>query len=474
MVCAAAAILAASAIWVGAAAGGPATRASASASREPATPDRKSSPAHHSHYDRWSGPYVLEDGRLLVVTDLVDQMPGSAHQLMVLDQKSGWVRTLHPADEATGGAEPGAFEIGAGFFQPGPSEGWVRFASGTGWETDSIFVADGAGTEVAGMRAPVRRRAIELESDGITLAGEVLLPPDSVEGPYPALVFIHGSGPLTRRSPSQVGYQMAAGGVAAVVFDKRGTGNSGGTFRANRVVQHAREAVAALDRARTLSELDPDRIGVHAASEGGYVLPHLFEARPDLAALICRVCPILSWAEALPAYTRRSRLEPAGAPPEEIEAALGFLEAQIAYALHGTGYEEMARRYRAGEGSRWREVLGMDASGPNPPGAPAWKVFREFLSADPSPVYRRLAAPILVVLGGEDPRVPSELHAPRARELLEAGNSPDWEVWEVPGANHGLMLARIGPDGQELAPTHYAEGLHVRLVRWARKALGTG
>lgn len=462
-------LLIAPVLWFGLGQGEPTPSDVEAASAEERSPGGSASAVPDSLYDRWSGPYTLGDGRFLVLTDLVDQMPGGSHQLMVVEHASGWVRTLDPEE-----GEPGEFHVGAGFFQAAPVEGRIRFVTGPSWDADSIVVTDSSGDQVTGVRTPLRRREIAFESDGVTFAGMVILPPDTAAGPYPALVFIHGSGPLSRRSPSQVGYQLAAGGVAAVVFDKRGTGRSGGTFRPNRVVQNARDAVAALDHARTLPELDPDRIGVYAASEGGFVIPHVFEARPDLAALICRVCSILPWSEALPTYTRRSRLEPAGVPPAEVEEALSFLEAQIEYALHRREYDEMVRRYQAGEGSTWRKALGFQAPRPNPPGAQRWDVLRDFLSADPAPVYRNLEAPILVVLGRKDPRVPAGLHAPRARTVLESGRSPAWEVWELPGANHGLMLSRSGPDGEDLAPTNYAEGFHPRLIRWARGALQAG
>lgn len=418
-----------------------------------------------SPYDRFAGLYVLEDGRQLVVTDLVDQMPGGAHQLMVLEPRSGWVRTVYAVDGVAG-----TFTIGAAFFQRDPRDGRLVFVTAAQPESDSIHWTDAAGGTVAGGRARLREREIRFESDGVMLAGAVILPADSVPGPYPALVFVHGSGRLSRRSPQQVAYQMAAAGVAAVVFDKRGAGRSAGTFRPSQVVQDARDAIAALDHARTLEELDPTRIGIHAASEGGFVAPLVIEQRPDVAALICRVCSVLPWADALPEYTRRHRFEPAGLPPAEIERGLAYVRAQVRYAVHREGYDEFLRLYREGRGSRWQEVLGLQAPAPNPPDAPSWDAFRDYLSADPSEMYRALAAPILVVLGEADPRVPGDMHGERARTLLARGNSPDWEVWVLPGANHGLMLVGAG-GGEAVAPRRYADDLHPRLVAWARTAL---
>lgn len=416
-------------------------------------------------YGRLEGIYALQDGRHLVITDLVDQMPGGAHQLMALEPGEGWVRTLYL--EERGGL---AFEAGGGFFQREPVVGHVTFAPGESAESDAVVWIDAGGREVRGVRAPVREREIRFRSGDAMLAGSLILPPDTVPGPHPALVFLHGSGPLTRRSPRQVGYQMAAHGVAAVVFDKRGTGGSEGSFRLNDIQGQARDAIAALDYARSLADLDPDRIGLYAASEGGFAAPHVVAERPDLAALICRVCSILPWAEAVPHYTR-ARLEGAGVPPAEIEEALAFVEAQVHFALHREGFAELERRYAEGRGSAWQQALGFQAPAPNPPDAPGWDAFREFLSPDPSDMYRSIDAPVLVVLGAADPRVPGEIHGARARELLSAGASSRWDVWVVPGANHGLMEVRTGPEGKDLAPDRYADGVHSRLVEWARSAL---
>lgn len=417
-------------------------------------------------WNRLEGLWDLDDGRRLVVTDLTDQMPDNAHQLMVLEPESGWVRTLYAES-----GRIGEFSVGAGFFQVEPAEGRLEFGLGTDAASDSLVWSPGAGDPAVGRRSLVREREIRFDSGGTELAGSLLLPPDSVEPPYPALVFVHGSGPLTRRSPRQVGYQMAAAGIAAITFDKRGTGASGGAYRLNAVEDAGRDAVAALDFAKRLPELDPERIGVHAASEGGYVAPAVLGARPDVAAFICRVCPILPWSEALPYYLR-GQLEAQSIPDADIRDAMEYVATQTSFALDREPdlHRELLAHYDAAAGEEWLEVLGLQR--PAPPDAPSWNAFREFLSPDPTEMYPEISMPALVVLGGADPRIPGAVHGARARELLRGSASPAWEVWVLPGANHGLMSVRAGPDGGDLAPRSYAPEFHPRLVEWARRHLG--
>lgn len=417
-------------------------------------------------WGRYEGLWDLEDGRTLVVTDLVDQMPEDTHQLMVLEPFSGLVRTLHPTE-----GSDAVFAVGAGFFQLEPLEGSLTFHLASDAGADSVRWSGADGGVQTGRRSAVQEREVTFQAqDGVRLAGSLLLPPDSVAPPWPAVVFIHGSGALTRRSPRQVGYQLAAAGMAVLVFDKRGTGASEGTYRANAVEQQARDAVAALDFLRARTDVDPDRVAVHAASEGGFVAPMVLDARPDVAALICRVCSMLPWSEALPHFVR-GQLEGTGVPAEQVDEAVAYVGAQVRFAQQGgdQAYADLVERYRAAEGSEWLRVLGLQP--PAPPDGPSWEAFREFLAPDPTEFYRNLDIPVLVILGEADPRVPGDVHGRRARELLAGSPSPAWAVQVLPDANHGLMLIRRGPEGESLPPTRYAPDLHRDLVDWIRLIL---
>lgn len=85
-------------------------------------------------------------------------------------------------------------------------------------------------------------------SQGVTLVGSVVTPRSGKA--RAAVVFIHGSGPQTRNMTWA--RRFAEEGIAALVYDKRGAGRSGGAFESKENVSErnisllADDAVAAL------------------------------------------------------------------------------------------------------------------------------------------------------------------------------------------------------------------------------------
>ena len=119
-------------------------------------------------------------------------------------------------------------------------------------------------------RVPLVVREARFKSDGVELVGRLVLPPGDAR--VPVVVLLHGSehdsaldfDALQRRLPSQ--------GVGAFVFDKRGTGASGGQYTQD-FEQLARDGVAALAVARRLGGERVGRVGFEGPSQGGWVAP---------------------------------------------------------------------------------------------------------------------------------------------------------------------------------------------------------
>ena len=79
-----------------------------------------------------------------------------------------------------------------------------------------------ADTEPAGREEEVRFRNGDVE-----LAGSLLLP--AGPGPHPAVVFLHGSGPEGRWASTYLARRVVRSGTAALIWDTRGVGDSGGS-----------------------------------------------------------------------------------------------------------------------------------------------------------------------------------------------------------------------------------------------------
>jgi hypothetical protein len=70
---------------------------------------------------------------------------------------------------------------------------------------------------------PYNRTDVTFHNSGVVLAGSLFTPLGG--GPHPAVVFVHGSGAETRWGTSRFyADQFARAGIAALIFDKRGTG----------------------------------------------------------------------------------------------------------------------------------------------------------------------------------------------------------------------------------------------------------
>jgi uncharacterized protein len=124
-------------------------------------------------------------------------------------------------------------------------------------------------------REAVRIEEIEFVSGGIKLSGSLVLPRDARI--HAAVVFIHGSGKQTRN----LGWaeRFAREGIAALVYDKRGAGKSGGVYEGEQSVSGknisllADDAVAALNALASHPALEGVPVGVSGISQAGWIAP---------------------------------------------------------------------------------------------------------------------------------------------------------------------------------------------------------
>ncbi len=106
----------------------------------------------------------------------------------------------------------------------------------------------------------------------VLLAGTLLMPPDSGRKPA-AVVFFHGSGPEGRWASLYLATRFARAGVAALIFDKRGVGESKGNWRDATYDELAGDVAAAVEALRRSALVDSVRIGIHGHSQGGTLAP---------------------------------------------------------------------------------------------------------------------------------------------------------------------------------------------------------
>jgi dienelactone hydrolase len=134
------------------------------------------------------------------------------------------------------------------------------------------------------------RERVTFSSAGVPMVGYLYRPPAEATQPLPCVVLAHGFGGTQEGSLARNAADMAASGLAALSFDYRGFGESGGEPR--QVVdikgQHA-DWHAAIAFARSLPGIAPDKIGLWGSSLGGGHVLAVAAADPRLAAVVAQV-----------------------------------------------------------------------------------------------------------------------------------------------------------------------------------------
>ncbi len=117
------------------------------------------------------------------------------------------------------------------------------------------------------------RKDIEFDAAGVTLRGWLYLP-EGAPKPAPAVVMAHGFSAVKEQYLDRFAKVFAEAGLAVLVFDNRNFGASGGGPRQEiDPLSQVRDYRRAVTFARSLPEVDAERIGAWGTSfSGGHVL----------------------------------------------------------------------------------------------------------------------------------------------------------------------------------------------------------
>jgi len=156
---------------------------------------------------------------------------------------------------------------------------------------NGVRTPSGSGGNPASEREGMEKTEVRIASAGTKLAAWLYRPEGS--GPHPCVVLGHGFGAIREMRLDAYAERFARAGLAAVAFDYRHLGASGGEprqlFDLGRQLEDWRAAVG---YARSLDGVDPERIALWGTSFGsGYVL-QVAATDARIAAAVAQ-CPMI-------------------------------------------------------------------------------------------------------------------------------------------------------------------------------------
>jgi dienelactone hydrolase len=407
------------------------------------------------------GAYRFTDGRLISVRASV----GDSLRVRVFE--TGASHRLYPKGR-------NSFVSGPGFSSEEPVTLSVQFAVDAGGQATGMrWMQQGAPPEVA--RKVGTTQEVVFRSGRTRLYGRLDLP-DS-PGPHPGIVLVHGSGKDAATDYYYSADFFAANGIAALTFDKRGTGRSQGKFTMD---YHAlaRDVLAGVDWLRASARINPNRIGLTGYSQGGWVAPLTASLSNSVRYVIVNCGMIESPAEEARMETMMLVRKRGVTDAEALRAIESLTVAAVEVVASGfrTGWEAFATLRDAHAGAPWRKHLR---------GSPVDRLMRypRWLAQLIGPLVApagldwhygsddllaTLDVPMLWLLASADESAPNELTIPKLRKLRDAGRPIDVIVYD--GADHGMLLFNE-VDGQRQY-TGYASGYFSAEVRFALEQLG--
>jgi dienelactone hydrolase len=295
---------------------------------------------------------------------------------------------------------------------------------------------------------PYDERDIAFQNGAVTLAGTLLLP--RAEGRVPVVVFLHGSGPEGRWGSRYLATQVAAHGIAGLIFDKRGVGASSGDWRLATPDDLVSDAVAAVTRLVGEPRIDPTRIGIHGHSQGGTLAP-MVAARSSSVAFVVGSAAAGLPMDSVEIFSVLNSVLPAATTLEDTASAVQYVSELVGVAYRGRPRLAM---------DSLAELLKQRAWFFPPPAldSPYWAFSRVFATYHPLAWWARVRVPVLLIYGAEDQRVPAAASADRIAAVLREARNTQLTTRILPGADHTFRL-RPGPSGWPVTAPDYIPSL---------------
>jgi alpha-beta hydrolase superfamily lysophospholipase len=347
-----------------------------------------------------------------------------------------------------------------------------HFHGGPGWASREPRVAEAVfdgcpgkriefrlkdGPSGIAQRVPVTRTPTTFSSIGNTLYGELFAP----EKPQALVVLVFGSGQDSAVAYTYVQHLLSYYGIAAFVYDKRGTGKSTGRFTVD-FSELADDALAAVAHARTLLNAPGVPVGLMGESQGGWIAPLAAVRAPADFVIVSYGLAISPLEE--DRFEVMNELRAKGYDDSVVAKGreLTDITGRIMLSRFTDGLDDLRKFKAAHADAKWLQDVEGDFTGPllRSPDDQFEELrkllgFDAILDYDAQAALRRVRVPMLWIVAGKDTEAPPAPTLEFLRTLQP--EPPQLDIAVFPDADHGII-----EDDRQSA------GYHDLLVKWIR------
>lgn len=390
----------------------------------------------------FDGSYRLDDGTVISGGVFVESGPG---RFLYMDtdslQKGGLFERVD--DRTLRSLFPPGIEIEFTTARDGVASGLVWRERGSEQQGRRVF---------RHRSTPVRFTS----ADGARLDGRLLRP--ACAGPHPAVVIVHGSGPVDRHGGP---YDMffLKHGIAVLAYDKRGYTTDRDQWREPDLATLSADAAAAVRFVAQQPDVDTTRIGIMGHSQAGWVVPRAALDAPQSGFLVLRAGAALTQKETL-LHEVRQELRAEGLRGLDLDHAMDLRNAVYELAIAGrpmAAADSLVAPYLTepwyvkafGDGSistRWSQDF--------------WEWAGRNLPVSAIPQLERFHLPVLWFLAEQDENVPLVATRTALERSLNVANRADREVVVLEDALHSFLVPQAN------GPPRFSPGYFSKLAAW--------
>ena len=321
----------------------------------------------------------------------------------------------------------------------------------------SVFVLVVCGLFLKLLFLTYHEEEVRFRNGPIVLAGTLYAPKG--EGPFPAVIIVHGAGSGLRAQYGFYARLFASHGIIGLAYDKRGTGASTGKRWEADYEALSRDTLAGLRFLQARKEVDSGRVGLMGISEGEWVGLLAAAAAGD-AKFFVAVSPSGRSPADQVLYEVEAELKHQRIADASISQALSLNRRLFDFVRTGKGREQLEADLKAAEREPWYAAAKL----PRDLGSSEdWAWWRSVMDFDPLPVWSRITCPALLVSGALDRKSPVEDSQDRIRRALMSAGNTSVTARIFPSAGHGVVEWWLPG---HLPPPRFAPGYLNLLLNW--------
>lgn len=290
--------------------------------------------------------------------------------------------------------------------------------------------------KLTAQKIKVKEERLTFKNGNVTLGGTLILP--ATKGRFPVVIVTPGDFGTNRNQLRLWAHNFVSRGIAALVFDSRGAGESGGSIGVNSFSDMADDVLAAVQLLKNRDEVNPKQMGLFGFSNSAWTVTLAASRSNDVGFLILQsMSGVEPWKQER--FRAEAQVRSDNFPAETVKKTADFMRLKFEVARTGEGWEKVQKILDNSRGERWLAYT-------NPPRSleRLRQVYQMSMIYNPVPAFEKIHIPVLAYWGGNDTYVPvSESIAIFKQAMAKAGNK-NYRIKIFPKARHGMIEGESG------------------------------